>query len=186
MTQQLLGTLFDKSFNDLNQAKLTFQLRPKFAIEWARFTEYQLERFGTDFTVGESYRMEIIKENGFRRLIRAEKVLLKNCMKCERFMTDRVDATCGDCEDDEMKPMIEGVYELKKAKTKEFKYGKGLVLTFLNADKKPAVTCIYENNPFFDSCKELEIGKEYFLRGYITKESSAIFLFDLLQKVEEI
>ena len=60
-------------------------------------------------------------------------------MKCECFMTDRVDATCGDCEDDEIKPMVEGVYELKKAAVKEYKHGKGLVLTFLNSEKKPGV-----------------------------------------------
>ena len=55
MTEQLLGTLFNKSYNDLNQAKLTFQLRPKYGIEWARLTEFNLERFGVDFTKGESY-----------------------------------------------------------------------------------------------------------------------------------
>ena len=36
MTEQLLGTLFNKSYNDPNKAKLTFQLRPKHEIKWAR------------------------------------------------------------------------------------------------------------------------------------------------------
>ena len=49
-------------------------------------------------------------------------------------MTDRVDATCVDCEDDKIKPMVEGVYELKKVAVKEYRYGKGLVLTFLNSE----------------------------------------------------
>ena len=138
--------------------KLTFQLSPKYGIpeiEWARFTEFNLGRFGVDFTQGESYRLEYRNHHGET----FEKALLTSCMKCKCFMNDRVDATCGDCEDDEIKPMVEGVYELKKAAVKEYKYGKCLVLTFLKSDKKPAATCVYNNNHFLGAVRNLQLVK---------------------------
>ena len=122
--------------------------------------------------VGSSVKFFYNRGAKFPRLDSIEECVIDACFTCfnNYELQDAQRISCGDCHTVEKKERVDTTLLLVSTSIKKYTYSKGISLSFVDAEDRQYIACVFENNPMYTDLEALNENTDYKVTAWVTEE----------------